>query len=167
MTLGLALAACGSGTSSDDAGNMFVAYASTFQPFRTWTSFQHDLEDSSLPAGVNGPRTQYLNMAPPHGSTEFPVGTVIVESRESGTMNIFAGVKRGGGYNSTGAKNWEWFELAEASGPGSTVSIVWRGLGPPPGDQYGGDANTCNTCHTTCGGGNDYVCSPYLQLAGF
>ena len=28
-------------------------------------------------------------------------------------MKIFAGVKRGGDFNAAGAKNWEWFELAE------------------------------------------------------
>ena len=166
--LGLAIAACSGGKAPDDAGNTFVAYAPTFQPFRAWTSFHDDLEDSSLPAAVNGPRTQYINMTPPHGSTEFPVGTVIVEARESGLMKIFAGVKRGGDYNATGAKNWEWFELQEASGPGSAVTIVWRGVGPPAGDMYGGDPNGgCNSCHAMCGASNDFVCSAQLQLGNF
>ena len=49
-------------------------------------------------------------------------------------MDIFAAVKHGGGFNSTGAKNWEWFELAEPNGVGGSVTITWRGLGPPPGD---------------------------------
>jgi hypothetical protein len=160
-----------------DSGQTFIALASTFQSFRTWQSF-HDNgppDDGTYPAMVLGPRTQYINQLPPHGATQFPVGTVIVEARESGTMKIFASVKRGGGFNLAGAKNWEWFELQEGSGgsampqdPGAPVSIVWRGVGPPIGDAYGADGSaSCNTCHTTCGGSNDYVCSPELQLVSF
>ncbi len=158
------VAACG-GTNKSDDSDSFLAFASTFAPFRTWTSF-HDngpTDDGTFPADVLGPRTQYINMVPPSGSTEFPVGTVIVEARESGAMKIFSGVKRGGGYNSGGATNWEWFELTE-----NPIAITWRGLGPPPGDTYGGSASgTCNSCHTACGSTNDYVCSPELQLSQF
>jgi len=164
------ITACGGSQGpSDSGGPTFVAYASTFQPFRMWTSFQDPgpPDDGTYPASVLGPRTQYINTTPPHGSTAFPTGTVIVEVRMD-TGKIFSGVKRGGGYNAAGAINWEWFELQEASGPGSTVSIVWRGVGPPPGDTYGSDpSNTCSSCHAMCGAGNDYVCSPKLQLASF
>ncbi len=145
----------------------FIAFRSTFQPFRSWTSFHSDgpPDDGTFPADVLGPRTQYINQLPPHGATEFPMGTVIVEVRESGSREIFAGVKRGGGFNATGAKNWEWFELTEDAGE---VLLVWRGYGPPTNDSYGGDPNGgCNACHTACGAGNDYVCSPYLQLKSF
>jgi hypothetical protein len=168
LVLVLALAACGG--SQGDTPDVFIAFPSTFQPFRTWTSFHSDgpPDDGTYPADVLGPRTQYINTPPPHGSTEFPIGTVIVEARESGTMKIFSGVKRGGDYNVTGAKNWEWFELQEASGPGSAVTIVWRGLGPPAGDMYGGDPNGgCNSCHAMCGANNDFVCSAQLQLGNF
>ena len=174
MTMRLAaivivLAACG-GSQGDDTSDVFIAFPSTFQPFRTWTSFHSDgpTDDGTYPADVLGPREQYINMVPPHGSTEFPIGTVIVEVRESGTMKIFGAVKRGGDYNATGAKNWEWFELQEASGPGSAVTIVWRGVGPPAGDMYGGDPNGgCNSCHAMCGASNDFVCSAQLQLGNF
>ena len=153
---------------SIDAGLLaFIAFRTTFQPFRTWTSFHDDgpPDDGTFPADVLGPRTQYVNRLPPHGSKEFPMGTVIVEARESGAMEIFAGVKRGGDFNVTGAKNWEWFELSEDAGE---VLIVWRGYGPPSNESYGGDPNGgCNACHTTCGAGNDYVCSPSLRLASF
>lgn len=160
----LAVAACG-GTEENPAGDTFIAFSSTFAPFRTWTSFHSDgpPDDGTSPPDVLGPRTQYINQLPPHGSTEFPIGTIIVEARESGLMEIFAGVKRGGIFNAGGATNWEWFEIKEAP-----VAIVWRGVGPPAGEKYGGDPNGgCNACHARCGAANDYVCSPSLQLVGF
>jgi hypothetical protein len=90
---------------------------------------------------------------------------VIVEVRESGTRKTFAAVKRGGGYNADGATDWEWFELTKDAQSG-VVSIAWRGLAPPAG-AYGGAIDSCNDCHRQCGAHNDFVCSPYLQLAGF
>ena len=168
---------CGAGAeATDDAGPAidatpptFVAFPSTFQSFRTWTSFHSDgpPDDGTFPADVLGPRTQYINQPPPHGATAFPIGTVIVEVRESGSMLIFAGVKRGGGYNAGGATDWEWFELTEDPA-GGAVAIAWRGLAPPSNDTYGGfPSGGCNACHEACGADNDYVCSPYLQLASF
>jgi hypothetical protein len=161
-----ALAACGGGGGDEgDAAASFLAFSSTFLPFRSWTSFHSDgpPDDGTVTPDVLGPRTQYINKLPPHGATEFPVGTVIVEARESGMMKIFAGVKRGAGFNGGGAAGWEWFELQD-----NPVVIVWRGVGPPLGDTYGGDPNGgCNACHAKCGSANDYVCSPKLSLATF
>ena len=166
----LALIACGgsgdaidAGPADDGAPTTFIAFQTTFAEFRTWTSFHSDgpADDGTFPADVLGPRTQYINKLPPTGATEFTVGTVIVEARENAAHKIFAGVKRGGGFNSTGAVNWEWFELEEP------INIVWRGFGPPLGDTYGGDKNGCNTCHVQCGASNDYVCSPKLLLSAF
>src|SRR5262249_37286795 len=117
-------------------------------------------DDGTFPPSVLGPRQQYINMVPMTGAREFPIGTIIVEVRSDGL--IFSGVKRGGGYNTAGAKNWEWFEIAE-----NPTHIVWSATGPPPGDTYGGDVNGCNTCHQACGANNDYVCSSKLQLANF
>jgi hypothetical protein len=169
--LGVALAACPPPDNATvDAPTVFIAYTDTFQPFRTWTSFHSDGPGSAeYPnnPGVVGPRTQYINKLPPTGSTQFPVGTVIVEARENAAMNIFASVKRGAGFNAGGSTGWEYFELTEASGPGSTVTMTWRGVGPPLGDTYGGDPNGCNSCHTMCGSGNDFICSPKLQLKDF
>ena len=162
----VALAACSSSSSDDaPAGDSFIAFSTTFAPFRTWTSFHSDGPAAGTqPPDVLGPRTQYIRELPPSGSTEFPIGTVIVEARESGLMPIFAAVKRGANFNATGATNWEWFELLETP----DVVIKWRGVGPPAGEMYGGDPNGgCNACHTQCGATNDYVCSPYLQLATF
>jgi hypothetical protein len=160
-----AMTACGTSGGTPDAPDTFLAFTTTFAPFRGWTSVHSDgpADDGTFPPDVLGPRTQYLNRPPPPGSTEFPVGTVIVEARESGTMKIFGAVKRGGGFNAGGAANWEWFELTD-----QPVTIVWRGVGPPVGDTYGGDPNGgCNTCHVKCGAHNDYICSPKLQLASF
>jgi hypothetical protein len=155
-------AGCSSSGATADAGDTFIAFNSSFEPFRTWTMVHDDLEDPSgtLGSGVAGPRDQYINMLPPAGSTEFPNGTIIVEVRtDSG--KIFASVKRGGDFNAGGAKNWEYFELQE-----NPVTYIWRGLGPPLGDTYGGDPNGCNNCHVMCAG-NDYICSPKLQLSSF
>ena len=159
-----ALAACG-GAGGGGESSTFLAFSSTFAPFRSWTSFHSDgpADDGTVPADVLGPRTQYINTPPAHGATEFPIGTVIVEARESGMQKIFAAVKRGGGFNATGALDWEWFELTD-----QPVTIVWRGVGPPIGDTYGGDPNGgCNACHARCGLNNDYVCSSRLALGSF
>lgn len=168
LALGM-LAACGGGDGGgnggdDDAPDTFLAFSSTFAPFRSWPSFHSDgpVDDGTLPLDVLGPRTQYINKLPPPGSQEFPIGTVIVEARENAGRKIFAGVKRGGGFNAGGAANWEWFELTD-----NPVTIVWRGVGPPAGETYGGDPKgSCNTCHAKCAA-NDYVCSAKLSLANF
>jgi hypothetical protein len=163
LALALVLAAGCSGSSGGaDAGDTFIAFNSSFAPFRTWTMVHDDLEDPDgmLGSGVAGPRDQYINMLPPAGSTEFPIGTIIVEVRTD-TGKIFASVKRGGDFNAAGAKNWEYFELQE-----NPVMYIWRGLGPPLGDTYGGDPNGCNNCHEQCAA-NDYICSPKLQLSSF
>ena len=159
------IAACGSGAAASDATDSFLAFSSTFAPFRTWTSMHSDgpPDDGTFTPDVLGPRTQYINQLPPSGATEFPIGTVIVEVRESQAMKIFAAVKRGAGFNAGGAAGWEWFELQEPP-----VVIVWRGVGPPAGDTYGGNPNGgCNACHAACGSRNDFICSPKLQLSAF
>ena len=97
-----------------------------------------------------------------------PVGTIIVKEATGGTMahELFAMVKRGGGFNS-GAPGWEWFELENLDDGKDGVKIVWRGFGPPVGEEYGGDAEGgCNKCHGACSG-NDSVCSSALQLTNF
>ena len=151
-----------------DSNETFVAFTATFQPFRTWASFHSDgpPDDGTFTVDVLGPRMQYLNIAPPAGSKEFPIGTVIVEARESGAKLLLAGVKRGGGYNGGGAQNWEWFSLAEDPMT-HFVTVKWRGLAPPAGGYGGLPSGGCNECHAACGSANDFVCSPRLQLASF
>jgi hypothetical protein len=156
----LALAACGT-TDPEPTGDTFIAFSSSFTDFRSWTSFHSDgPAEGTQPAEILGPRTEYINMLPASGSTEFPVGTIIIEAMETESHHIVAAVKRGGGYN--GGRNWEYFEIKE-----NPTAIIWRGLGPPNGESYGGDPEGCNTCHTACGSGNDLRCSAHLQLSSF
>lgn len=142
-------------------GESFLAFSSSFAGFRDWTSFHSDgpVDDGTIDPESLGARMLYINKPPPAGTTEYPVGTIIIEARETGMLNIFAKVKRGGGYNRGGARDWEWFEIVE-----DPIAIVWRGLGPPNGESYGGDPNACNSCHAACGAGNDFVCASALHF---
>jgi hypothetical protein len=163
---------CGSPTNQDEStreqrikSGVFVAVASDFRGFHSWDSY--DVTAGAALAGIHDGSTvtEYLIEAPPHGSKEFPIGTIIVKEATGGTIahELFAMVKRGGGFND-GAPGWEWFDLSPTKD--DSVAIVWRGFGPPVGDTYGGDASAgCNTCHTACG--NDAVCAKPLALSNF
>jgi hypothetical protein len=71
-------------------------------------------------------------------------------------------VRRGGTYNRQ-LPGWEWFEITPVDDHRS--HIVWRGVGPPKGEEYGGDPNgSCNTCHAVCPAG---TCSAVLRLENF
>ena len=164
-------AACGdsdsepSGSGSSDIGACSIAFSSTFQGFRQWSSNHFTSATDVGASHVSGPRTEYWSEVPAAGATAFPVGMAIVkeiESTDPAQHHIFAMVKRGCDFNVDGAKDWEWFELSETNG---AVAIIWRGVGPPAGEQYGGDANGgCNTCHGTACTSNDSVCSPTKAL---
>jgi hypothetical protein len=168
--------ACSNSSGSGNAGmsndsGVFIAFGSDFQDFHNWQSFDVTADAASgTGAGTVHPDAmliEYLNKAPPSGSTTFPVGTIIVKEGTDGDVigrQYFAMVKRGGGENADGAVGWEWFELRNL--PDGSVGIVWRGVGPPAGEVYGGDPNAgCNTCHVACG--NDSVCAKAVQLAQF
>lgn len=159
--IAVALVACGTSEPPAEPGDTFIAFSSSFEGFRDWPAFHSEgPKPGTEPDIILGPRELYINELPPSGATEFPVGTIIVESLENGSDQILAAVKRGGGFN--GGRNWEWFEITE-----NPTAIVWRGLGPPNGESYGGDPTGCNTCHTACGAGNDMRCSATMQLSGF
>ncbi|HEX4403394.1 MAG TPA: hypothetical protein VH560_01105 [Polyangia bacterium] len=154
----MAFAGCGQDAAP---GPKFIAYAKDFQGFESWPS---ETFDDPVPGGathVAGVRTVYLNRAPDAGATEFPLGTIIVKQTSDGKM--FAQVKRGGGYNLDGAKNWEWFEIGKNAN--GSVFIQWQGTFPPVGEAYGGDPNGCNGCHLTMNAvANDYVIAQGLSL---
>jgi hypothetical protein len=169
LLLGLLLAACAPvesspGTEPLPTGDTFFPVASSFKGFRTWEAFP-------MPPGENGTihtagaRTTYINHLPKTGSDSFPVGTIIVKESDSEPLvdrQVFARVKRGGGYNAQGANGWEWIELKNVDDMVST--IIWRGVGPPVGEKYGGDPNGgCNGCHGAALD-NDFVLSPPLSL---
>jgi hypothetical protein len=147
-----ALASCGGASSdaSDPAPPLTtkIAFADDFAGYHGWTSFACGI-GSLGNDHLQGPRRVYLNRLPPAGATAFPIGTIFVKESGDGppeTRHVFASVKRGGGFNASGAVGWEWFELA--NGPGDRPLILWRGFGPSNGDAYGGDATGgCNGCH--------------------
>lgn len=165
-TLVLVLAAgCGGTGTPEPTGDTYLAFASSFKGFREWESFPvpEGLGDGTVHTA--GARVEYLNRRPDEGATEFPVGTILVKETTAEAIpdrKVFAMVKRGGGYNADGAEGWEWFELVNLDE--SQVSIVWRGVGPPAGEMYGGDPNAgCNGCHVGASD-NDSVLSTEVRL---
>jgi len=185
VVLAAAVGGCQAGSpSSPPDSQYFVAFAPDFYGFHAWPSAlavpaptlpppQGGVGDGgSADAGVDGgihsgPLTVYWKQPPPGGSTSFPLGTIIVKEGDSGdltTQQIFAMVKRGGDFNPTGAVGWEWFELKNIDEDHD--QIIWRGVGPPAGERYGGDPATCNACHVQAAA-NDCIWSSALQLADF
>lgn len=172
LFVALVAAGCGSSPASDSGGSSseirapFVAFGDDFAPFRTWPATPAVAD--GIPAGIHGnlgPMTVYRNHAPPAGATEYPVGTILVKETQEASpaaRKVFAMVKRGGDFNDTGARGWEWFELQNADD--GTPFVLWRGLGPPAGETYGGDANGgCNSCHAGAKS-DDYVWTTALAL---
>jgi len=160
----LAAVGCG-GVAAPD---VFIAFAEDFRGYHGWRSF--DVTDTAPPGTLHAGETltDFIDPAPPPGSDAFPVGTKIVKepAGPSAPATFFAMVKRGGGFNASGASGWEWFEIQNAGDGRDGVTVNWRGVGPPVGDMYGGDpTGGCNTCHSACG--NDSVCAPALGLSGF
>lgn len=158
----------GGATEAPTGAATFVAFATHFQGYQRWSSAP-GVPDPSLVGIVDtvhttGPMTVYVNRLPAAGAKEFPIGTIIVKEVTTGALGertVFAMVKRGGGFNEGGATNWEWFELQNSC---NGVQILWRGVGPPAGEKYGGDATGgCNTCHAN-GKSNDFVLTKDLRL---
>jgi len=139
----------------------FIAYTKDFADYQSWPSNTITDGQASGMTHIGGTRTIYINQLPSPDATAFPVGTIIVKETAA-DGRIFAQVKRGGGYNITGAVDWEWYELGVATN--NAIGIKWSGFGPPAGEQYGGDPNgTCNSCHIG-GKSNDYVMASWLLL---
>jgi hypothetical protein len=139
----------------------------TFANYESWTEFSFTGTAIAGSPHTSGPRRIYLSQKPPHGATEFPVGTIIVKeigAPPASADSVFAMVKVGCDYNSDGAVNWEWFEL-QVNSP-ATPAIIWGGSEPPPGQSYSGDPTACNDCHSGAKQ-NDYVESPELSLGNF
>jgi hypothetical protein len=174
----LALAACSSAPQSPDsapepdaaadASDSFLAFAASFQGFQRWDHYPAPADQdagAADPVHVDPTLIEYVNHRAPPGNAPFPVGTMIVKEGTQGDplqRQFFAMVKRGGDYNATGAIGWEWFELQNVAEPAGSVSIVWRGFGPPEGEIYGGNAKAgCNECHVTAE--HDAVFAPEAQ----
>jgi len=166
-----------SSTASSAGGEVFIPQASDFDNYRSWTTFTEDAAppdsvttDAGASVHTGGQRIEYLNQKPPHGATEFPVGTIIVKEIPA-QQQVFAMVKRGGDYNpydaGTGApaySSWEWFEL---TGTAAAPQVLWDGL-PPQNQAYSGsDPYVCNQCHFAMAPHNDFVASPAIRLESF
>ena len=168
----LCLLSCGPVADAPDAGgDTFIAFASDFRGFRAWQSTPGVAPGAPQPPKtIHGANlTSYLNHAPPHGSTAFSVGTIIVKEGTDGGTDVtgrhaFAMAKRGGGFDGAGAVNWEWLELQAIDA--DNVTILWRGSGPPAGEAYGGMPTACNDCHEGASA-NDYVWTQGFLLSGF
>jgi hypothetical protein len=165
---------CGPLPATPDGGGdtPFIAIAKDFTGFRSWRSTPGvgPMGAPQPPEAVHGANlTSYLNQAPDSGSTEFPIGTIIVKEGTDGGTDVtgrhaFAMVKRGGGYDTAGAVNWEWFELQAVDDQTSTV--VWRGSGPPAAEGYAGTPTACSDCHKGAQS-NDYVWTEGFLLTSF
>lgn len=170
--LAFALLSCSGGGANTPNGDgngatTFLAFGKDFRGYHAWQDY--DVTDDADLAGIHDGSTviEYINRLPPSGASEFPVGTIIVKEATGGTLphELFAMVKRGGGFNAA-LPGWEWFELENLDDGKDSVKIVWQGFGPPSGDTYGGDAGSgCNTCHLACN--NDGVCATPLNLSNF
>jgi hypothetical protein len=117
--------------------------------------------------GALGPLRVFWNQSPSHGSSVFPAGTIIVKASEEAdptARTIFAMAKVGGGYNATGAVNWEFFSLKENAD--CSVVVLWSNT-PPANETYAGlPVGDCNGCHMQVSD-NDYVWDSALQLTNF
>lgn len=139
----------------------FIAFAQDFRGYGGWEKLfiKGDPLDDPI---HGGDRTIFVNRRPPKGSGQFPVGTIVVKRMESAGGQIFAMVKRGGGFNAEGAAGWEWFRIVDAGGE---IGIAWRGMSPPDGESYGGGpGGVCNGCHFAAKG-NDWVMYSGLALS--
>lgn len=145
----------------------FIALSRDFSGFRDFGQVELGEKPAQGETHPGGKLVAFVNSLPRAGVKEFPVGTIIVKESISDhpepgkTGKLFAMVKRGGDFNASGARGWEWFELAENE---RGVAIQWRGVGAPTGESYGGDPmGSCNGCHEMATK-NDYVLSSALKL---
>jgi hypothetical protein len=150
-------------------GDPFIALRRDFVDFQTWERVELAPQPSTTPGAPPLRRFVYVNRRPPPGATEFPVGTILVKTVENGAMDtweIHAMVKRGGGYNASGAVGWEYFEFVYENG---VFNERWRGSVPNDGrgytDEMGAVQNSCNSCHATPEArAGDSVLTPALGL---
>jgi hypothetical protein len=159
---------CAQETDGTDAGPTFVAFAPDFANYTAWESFDlGDGADASAEASCvhvsNVPREAFLNHAPPHGSTEFPVGTIIVKEMQTSPTQVFGMVKRGGGFGADagfGCDGWEWFGLSSDT---PSPSIEWRGIEGAMSTSYV-TCGPCAGCHSAATT-NDCVLAPQMSLS--
>jgi hypothetical protein len=171
----VALTAVGCSTgptaATPDDSELFQAVSSSFSGFCSWKSAPATTTGDDAGDGLHGlgPLTVYWNQSPPHGATSFPNGTIIVKANETADptqRTIFAMVKRGGDFNSSGAVGWDWYSLQQTTAACDVINILWNATVPPGGESYAGTPiGDCNGCHTKTT--NDAVWDSALQLSNF
>ncbi|HTB71931.1 MAG TPA: hypothetical protein VK762_01745 [Polyangiaceae bacterium] len=184
MLSGLLCAGCSGGSNSSgdneasDGGvpDPFISQVSDFAGFCKWSSAPAIAPADAGGDGIHGDAglTVYWNKSPPHGATQFPVGTIILKETndpDPSKRTVFAMAKRtarGEGYNSAasgGADGWEWWSVTDLGN--CNVERLWRGVSPMSSEPYAGQTiGDCNGCHTHAAG-NDYVWSTALELSHF
>ena len=150
LALGLTLAV---GCAEPSGAEAYIAFDRDFSDFRGWPRIA--VGSAPLAGHEQGQRYVYRRPTPAplaassDASVEYPTGTILVKTMESGapdTWRIFAMVKRGAGYNSEGARGWEFFELKIDAQ--NQVSISARGVRPGViYDMVSETEVTCNDCH--------------------
>jgi len=172
-----ALVACAPDNHEDDAD----ADAGEWTPLpsdcanyeTTWTSYDlGGITDAGVAADVcahvlDVPRVAYINKVPPHGSTSFPVGTMIIKqiqmTPDPSTWQIFAMAKRGGDYDpGSGCVGWEWYGIDPPDDAGS-CRFQWSGTQPTGSEAYA-SCGPCANCHSAAQT-NDCVIAPELSLS--
>jgi hypothetical protein len=169
----IALAACAPDVNvGTDASGEFDPVPSDFMNYSSWTEYDLGGGDAGTTSDAcahlaDVPRVAFINKAPPHGSTEFPVGTMIVKqirvTQDPSTWQVFGMAKRDDGQYGTpsnGCLGWEWYGL---NAPGGSTAFQWSGLGPSGADPYA-SCGPCASCHTAAQA-NDCVNSPELSLS--
>jgi hypothetical protein len=167
---------------SEPEPSVFIALQRDFANFLSWKKFYFG--DEPLQGHPVGPRYGYVKQVLQPGERSYPVGDVIVKVIESPpspspspwpspvpeqNWDIFAMAKRGGNFNTDGAKNWEFFTLKiDANG---VPVIVLRGTdaSDTSSGAHGylgvtGNVILCNGCHgDPAEAKHDYILNPELQ----
>jgi hypothetical protein len=152
----------------------FIALERDFQGLEDWHQIDLPEREAQGVTHLAGDAVEYVNQVPRPGQKSFPVGTILVKRMTSGERknDMFAMVKRGGGFNAAGAHGWEWFELVRRED--DSIGIKWRGIDAPFGESYSQTADSskeegdpmggCNGCHEMATK-NDFVLTAELTLS--
>ncbi len=152
----LVFVGCEDDGDDDPAG--FIADASSFDGYRSWTQVDYTIDASNGLGGAHmGNQADFHRRIFAYGNPsaqngEYPEGTILVKETfnhdASGSMQyadqggLLAMVKRGAGFN-PGAGDWEWFMLSN-----DASEIMVRG----GAEVMDGACNSCHSAATTYDG---------------
>jgi hypothetical protein len=163
---------------------VFIALQRDFADFLSWQKF--DFGDAPLAGHPVGARYGYVKEVLQPGEKAYPVGDIIVKTVEvppspspspwpdpipQQQWDLFAMAKRGGDFNASGARNWEFFTLR--INPDGVPVILARGIDasdvPDTSGGHGytganGNVIRCNNCHGDPTMAKvDYILNPQLE----